>query len=289
MILNCKEYRTGVEEMIKEEKNVKGISAFIQVGNREDSNVYIRQKKNACESAGLQYDHIHFEEDVTEEEVINKIKELNSYEDVVGIMVQLPLPKHINEDAVINAIAPEKDIDGFTFVNKGKLMVGEPTAIIPCTPFGILNLLEVMGFDLKGKNAVVVGRSNIVGKPMTQLLINAGATVTCCNSNTPPKKIKELVLNSDLFISAIDKADHFDIQYFGQDNLTKLNGVLAIDVGIIRVEGKLHGNISKELYDHFGAITPVPGGVGPMTVAGVLLNILRCNEIQRGLNDRHNN
>lgn len=280
MLLNCNEYRDDIAKRIKENYKINGISVFIQVGDDPASTTYINQKKKACDIAGIKYNHVILDKDVTEEQLTAKIKEYNDCADVVGIMVQLPLPSHINEDAVINAIKPEKDIDGFTHVNKGKLMVADESVIVPCTPYGIDTLLESINFDCEGKNVIVVGRSNIVGKPMTQLLINRGATVTCCNSKTSKETLTNLILNSDLFISAIDKPDFFDIQYFGKDNLAKLSNIIAIDVGIFRIEDKLHGNINKELYDYFKAITPVPGGVGPMTIIGVLSNIIKCASLQ---------
>lgn len=280
MLLKCNQYRDDLAENLKKTCKVNGISVFIQVGDNPASTTYINQKGKACNKAGIQYNYVVFSKDITEEQLIAKIEEYNSSVDVVGIMVQLPLPSHINEDAVINAIKPEKDIDGFTHVNKGKLMVADESVIVPCTPYGIDTLLESINFDCEGKNVVVVGRSNIVGKPMTQLLINRGATVTCCNSKTSKETLTNLILNSDLFISAIDKPDFFDIQYFGKDNLAKLSNIIAIDVGIFRIEDKLHGNINKELYDYFKAITPVPGGVGPMTITGVLSNIIKCASLQ---------
>ena len=280
MLLNCNEYRDDIAKIIKENYKINGVSVFIQVGDNPASTTYINQKGKACNKAGIQYNYVVFDKDTTEEQLIAKIEEYNSSVDVIGIMVQLPLPSHINEDAVINAIKPEKDIDGFTHVNKGKLMTNDKTALIPCTPLGIAKLLKNINFDLQGKNVVVVGRSNIVGKPMTQLLINEGATVTCCNSKTSKETLTNLILNSDLFISAIDKPDFFDIQYFGKDNLAKLSNIIAIDVGIFRIEDKLHGNINKELYDYFKAITPVPGGVGPMTITGILSNIIKCASLQ---------
>lgn len=280
MLLNCNEYRDDIAKRIKENYKINGISVFIQVGDDPASTTYINQKKKACDKAGIQYDHVVLRESITEEELIFRIKKYNEFNGIVGIMVQLPLPAHINEEAIINAISPEKDIDGFTHINKGKLMTNDETALIPCTPLGITKLLENINFDLQGKNVVVVGRSNIVGKPMTQLLINEGATVTCCNSKTSKETLTNLILNSDLFISAIDKPDFFDIQYFGKDNLAKLSNIIAIDVGIFRIEDKLHGNIAKELYDYFEAITPVPGGVGPMTIAGVIANIVLCAAFQ---------
>lgn len=283
MLLKCNQYRDDLAENLKKTCKVNGISIFIQVGDNPASTTYINQKGKACNKAGIQYNYVVFSKDITEEQLIAKIEEYNSSVDVVGIMVQLPLPSHINEDAIINAIKPEKDIDGFTHVNKGKLMVADESVIVPCTPYGIDTLLESINFDCEGKNVVVVGRSNIVGKPMTQLLINRGATVTCCNSKTSKETLTNLILNSDLFISAIDKPDFFDIQYFGKDNLAKLSNIIAIDVGIFRILDKLHGNINKELYDYFKAITPVPGGVGPMTISGVLSNIIKCASLQNKL------
>lgn len=280
MLLKCNQYRDDLAENLKKTCKVNGISIFIQVGDNPASTTYINQKGKACNKAGIQYNYVVFSKDITEEQLIAKIEEYNNSVDVVGIMVQLPLPSHINEDAVINAIKPEKDIDGFTHINKGKLMVADESVIVPCTPYGIDTLLESINFDCEGKNVVVVGRSNIVGKPMTQLLINRGATVTCCNSKTSKETLTNLILNSDLFISAIDKPDFFDIQYFGKDNLAKLSNIIAIDVGIFRILDKLHGNINKELYDYFKAITPVPGGVGPMTITGVLSNIIKCASLQ---------
>lgn len=277
MIINCLEIR---DKLVADLPEIKGKAVFIQVGDRADSDAYINGKKTLCDKYGIKYSHIKNGEGIPQEDLIDIIEQYNQDKEVVGIMVQLPLPSHINEEAVINAIAPEKDIDGFTHINKGKLLVGDTTGIVPCTPLGIMSILLAINFDPKGKNVVVVGRSNIVGKPMVQLLINFGATVTCCNSNTPKETLKNLIFNSDLFISAIDKPWYFDVEYFGKDNLHLLNNTIAIDVGIARIQGKLVGNINKELYDDFKAITPVPGGVGPMTVASVLINIAKCEKIQ---------
>lgn len=277
MIINCLEIR---DKLITNFPKIKGKAIFIQVGDRADSNTYIANKIKLCEKYNIKYSHIKEIEEISQENLIAIIKQYNQDKEVIGIMVQLPLPKHINEEAIINAIAPEKDIDGFTHINKGKLLVGDETGIVPCTPLGIMAILKAINFDPKGKNIVVVGRSNIVGKPMVQLLINAGATVTCCNSNTPKEILMNFIFNSNLFISAIDKPWYFDVEYFGKDKLYLLNETIAIDVGIARVEGKIRGNINTELYDYFQAITPVPGGVGPMTVASVLMNIAKCEEIQ---------
>lgn len=275
--IDCLKIRDNVLADLPE---IKGEAIFIQVGDRPDSTTYINSKKKLCEKYNIKYSHIQRGEGISQTDLINIIEQFNQNDNVVGIMVQLPLPIHIDEQAVINAIAPEKDIDGFTHINKGKLMVGDKSAIVPCTPLGIMCILQAIKFNLRGKNVVIAGRSNIVGKPMAQLLINFGATVTCCNSSTPDDKLKELILKSDLFISAIDKPWYFDVEYFGKENLKLLNNTIAIDVGIAKVEDKLKGNIDTELYDYFQAITPVPGGVGPMTVACVLTNIAKCEKIQ---------
>lgn len=279
MILDCLSIRDNLVQNLSIPEGVS--AAFIQVGHNPASDTYVKNKLILCEKWGITPEHHRFGEDVSEEIIIDFINKLNKCDSIHGIMVQLPLPDHINEEAVINAINPVKDIDGFTHINKGKLLVGDDSAIIPCTPFGIMEILKSINFDCKGKNVVVAGRSNIVGKPMVQLLINNGATVTCCNSKTDSDTFKNLVYNSDLFISAIDKPCYYNVEYFGKDNLSKLNNTIAIDVGIFRVNGKLEGNIDKDLYDNFKAITPVPKGVGPMTVAGVLANIKRCYDIQQ--------
>lgn len=275
--IDCLKIRNNILADLPE---IKGEAIFIQVGDRPDSTAYINNKKKLCDKYNIKYKHIQKRESITETELIDLIVKYNYDDNVAGIMVQLPLPIHINEQAVIDAIDPVKDIDGFTHENKGKLMVGDRSAIVPCTPLGIMCILQAIKFNPRGKNVVIAGRSNIVGKPMTQLLINFGATVTCCNSSTPDEKLKELILNSDLFISAIDKPWYFDIEYFGRENLELLKNTIAIDVGIVKVEDKLKGNIDTELYDYFQAITPVPGGVGPMTVACVLTNIAKCEKIQ---------
>lgn len=284
MIIDCLAIRDNLINNIKDNINIENERAvFIQVGNRADSNAYIKGKKALCDKVGIRYLHIQCEEEITESELLNLIEKYNKDNTAIGIMVQLPLPKHINEESIINAILPQKDIDGFTYINKGKLMVGDETGLIPCTPLGITKILEAINFDCKGKKVVIVGRSNIVGKPMVQLLINKGATVISCNSNTPEETLKSLILDCDLFISAIDKPWYFNIEYFGKQNLYKLQNVTAIDVGIIRDDNRLKGNIDIELYNAFKDITPVPKGVGPITVAGVIMNIIKCKEIQKGL------
>ena len=276
MIINCKEIREKEIAKIKETYKGGCKVVFIQIGENPASNVYVRNKINLCKEVGIEVKHIQGDEETSQEALINSIKRFNLDKDIHGIMVQLPLPEHISEEAVINAIAPEKDIDGFTTINKGKLMIGDKDAIIPCTPKGIMTILEHENIDLQGKNVVIVGRSNIVGKPLAQLMINAGATVTVCNSKTDKIILNCLIASSDIFISAIGKANHFNKNTF---EFYRLDNTIAIDVGINRDnEGKLCGDISKELYDSFKDVTSVPGGVGVMTVLEVIKNSIEGYE-----------
>lgn len=276
MIINCKEIREKEIAKIKETYKGGCKVVFIQIGENPASNVYVRNKINLCKEVGIEVKHIQGDEETSQEALINSIKRFNLDKDIHGIMVQLPLPEHISEEAVINAIAPEKDIDGFTTINKGKLMIGDKTAIIPCTPKGIMTILEHQGIDLNGKLVTIVGRSNIVGKPLAQLMINAGATVTVCNSKTDKIILNCLIASSDIFISAIGKANHFNKNTF---EFYRLDNTIAIDVGINRdEEGKLCGDIDKELYEEFKDVTSVPGGVGVMTVLEVIKNSIECYE-----------
>ncbi|EPB8173154.1 bifunctional 5,10-methylenetetrahydrofolate dehydrogenase/5,10-methenyltetrahydrofolate cyclohydrolase [Clostridium perfringens] len=281
MIIDCKKIREEIKQELKKKdlSKIKGI--FIQVGDNQASNIYVRNKCKLCEELGIDYEHMKLDESVSEEELLNLIDMLNKTKCVTGIMVQLPLPKHISEEKVINTIDPNKDIDGFTNANKGKLMIGDETGIIPCTPKGIITVLEHENIDVEGKNVVIVGRSNIVGKPLAQLLINKGATVTVCNSKTDRDKLKELILDSDIFISAIGQANHFNLNFF--EDLTLSNDVFknitAIDVGINRDgNNKLCGDISKDMYDYFQYATSSPGGIGLLTVLEVVRNLIKCGE-----------
>ena len=276
MIINCKEIREKEIAKIKETYKGGCKVVFIQIGENPASNVYVRNKINLCKEVGIEVKHIQGDEETSQEALINSIKRFNLDKDIHGIMVQLPLPEHISEEAVINAIAPEKDIDGFTTINKGKLMIGDKDAIIPCTPKGIMTILEHQGVNLEGKNVVIVGRSNIVGKPLANLMINAGATVTVCNSKTDEIILNYLIASSDISISAIGKANHFNKNMF---EFYRLDNTIAIDVGINRdEEGKLCGDIDKELYEEFKDVTSVPGGVGVMTVLEVIKNSIECYE-----------
>lgn len=273
MIINCKEIRDKEIAKIKETYKGGCKVAFIQVGKNEASNVYVRNKIKLCKEVGIEVEHIKFKEIISEGELINFIEFLNKQKEIHGIMVQLPLPRHIDEQAVINSIDAEKDIDGFTAINKGKLMLGDDSALIPCTPKGIMTILEHQKIDLNGKNVVIVGRSNIVGKPLAQLMINKGATVTVCNSKTSKYLLKYLISTSDIFISAIGQANYFNYETLD----VYLSDTIAIDVGINRdADGKLCGDIDKELYDEFKAVTSVPGGVGLITVLEVIRNSIEC-------------
>lgn len=276
MILNCKEIRDKEINRIKSECNLNNCRVvFIQVGDNQASDVYVRNKIRLCDEVGIEVKHIKFD-NISEEMLVNFIYTLNSDDSVHGIMVQLPLPKHINENKIINSIIETKDLDGFNYINKGKLVSDNKHGLVPCTPGGIMDILDHIDFNYKGSNVVIVGRSNIVGKPMAQLLINKGATVTVCNSSTKIGYMKELISKSDLFISAIGVANYFNKTFFCDIDL---RNIVAIDVGINRNDdGKLCGDISKDLYSDFKYITPVPGGVGIMTVLNVIKNIIKCYE-----------
>ena len=274
MIINCKEIREKEIAKIKETYKGGCKVAFIQVGDNPASNVYVRNKIKLCEEVGIEVEHIKLSYDIRPSVLERYIKLLNQDKDIHGIMVQLPLPPHLNEEQVINAIDPNKDIDGFTNVNKGKLMIGDKSAIIPCTPKGIMTILQYEGIDLQGKNVVIVGRSNIVGKPLAQLMINAGATVSVCNSKTDRRKLINYIAQSDIFISAIGIANYWNKSKFYYNNL---RSTIAIDVGINRdSEGRLCGDIDKKLYEEFEAVTSVPGGVGVITVLEVIKNSIEC-------------
>jgi methylenetetrahydrofolate dehydrogenase (NADP+)/methenyltetrahydrofolate cyclohydrolase len=225
--------------------------------------------------AGMNSFEFKYAEDVSEDEIIAKVEELNSDDSVHGILVQLPLPKHISEDAVISAISPTKDVDGFHVYNRGLLVTGSDKALVPCTPLGCLMMLQDKLGDLTGKNAVVIGKSNIVGKPMSQLLLNASCTVTTCHSKT--KDIKDITKKADILVVAVGRPEMIDESYISE-------GCVIIDVGINRVDTdenergyKLVGDVNfNSCIEKASAITPVPGGVGPMTIACLLNNTLKA-------------
>ena len=238
--------------------------AVIQVGNDPASSVYVRNKKKACEYIGIRRLSYELPEETTEDALIELIEKLNKDETVNGILVQLPVPKHIDPDKIIRTISPEKDVDGFHPQNVGKLVIGEE-GFVSCTPAGVIQLLKRSGIEISGKNCVVVGRSNIVGKPMALLMLRENATVTIAHSKT--KNLKELCQTADILIVAIGKPQFITADYVKE-------GAVVIDVGIHRDENnKLCGDVRyEEVAEKASAITPVPGGVGPMTIAMLMSN-----------------
>ena len=238
--------------------------AVIQVGNDPASAVYVRNKKKACEYIGIKSLSYELPEETGEEELLGIIRELNERKDVNGILVQLPLPKHIDEDRILLAISPKKDVDGFHPVNVGNLSIGRP-GYVSCTPAGVIQLLKRSGVEIEGKECVVLGRSNIVGKPMAMLLLQENGTVTVCHSRT--KNLKEITRRADILVAAVGKP-----KFVGADFVKE--GAVVIDVGIHRnAEGKLCGDVDFDnVAPKTSAITPVPGGVGPMTIAMLMAN-----------------
>ena len=238
--------------------------AVIRVGNDPASAVYVRNKIKACEKCNIRSFSYDLDEVVADAELISLIHKLNDDENVDGILVQLPLPKHINEREVLSEIAPKKDADGFHTVNAGKLFLGEKGCTVACTPRGIIELIKSTGVNISGKHAVVVGRSNIVGKPIAALLLANDATVTVCHSRTV--NLKEITLSADILVVAIGKR-----KFITADMVKR--GAVVIDVGMNRDENGLCGDVDfNGVKDKAGYITPVPGGVGPMTVAMLLSN-----------------
>lgn len=262
------ELKEKVTQLKKEGKEVT--LAVIQVGNDPASTVYVGNKKKACEYIGIRSLAYELSEDTTEEKLLELIRELNARTDVNGILVQLPLPKHINEDLVIKTIAPEKDVDGFHPQSVGALSIGQK-GFVSCTPAGVIQLLKRTGIEIEGKECVVLGRSNIVGKPMALLLLRENGTVTICHSKT--KDLKEVTKRADILVVAVGKPKFITKDYVKE-------GAAVIDVGIHRNENnKLCGDVDfADVEPIAGAITPVPGGVGPMTIAMLMYNCVASVE-----------
>ena len=262
-------------KILKEKYNSVPGLAVIQVGNVAASSVYVKAKTKNAKEVGIEVFDYHLQENVKENELLNLINELNSKNNVNGILVQLPLPKHINEQKILDSIAPNKDADGFHPLNVGKLSIAshnDENLLIPCTPYGVLLMLKELNINLIGKNAIVIGRSNIVGKPMAQLLIKESCTVTIAHSKTGD--LEEICNKADIVVAAI-----------GRPRIVKGNwikrGAIVIDVGINRIEEEVNGEIKsklvgdvdfEEVRDKVSFISPVPGGVGPMTIACLLRN-----------------
>lgn len=258
------------EEIVKIKKDLGKVPglAIVLVGENPASKIYVNSKIKGCSELGFESFAHFLPESISEEELLKIIEELNKDEKVNGILVQLPLPKHIDTKKVIDRIALEKDVDGFKPENLGLLMLDDKEAMRPCTPAGIMEIFKAYSIELKGKDVVVVGRSNIVGKPMSSLMINEGATVTTCNSNT--KNLQEKTREADIVIMAIGQA-----KFLNRD-MVKENSII-IDVGINRTSEGLFGDVDYEdIKDKVAYMTPVPGGVGPMTVAMLFQNTLRA-------------
>lgn len=242
------------------------VLAVITVGQDEASAVYVNNKKKACEYADMSMMHFNFDDGEKEEKIIKRIKALNKDDSVNGIIVQLPLPKQYDTNKIINTINPDKDVDGLTYISQGKLLNDEDT-FIPCTPKGILALLDYYKIDLEGKHVVIVGRSSLVGKPMIALCLKRNATVTMCHSKT--KNLSEYTLPADVLIVATGKKHLIDSQMVKK-------GVIIIDVGITKEDNKLYGDVNPNVESKASYLTPVPGGVGPMTVVMLLKNTMEA-------------
>lgn len=260
------------EELKKE--GIKSKLAVIMVGDDPASKVYVKNKSRACEDVGIEYEEYLLESDTTQNKLIELIKKLNEDKNINGILLQSPIPSNLDINEAFKTIIPEKDVDGFNPVNVGKLVLNQDT-FVSCTPYGIMKIFEEYNIDLNGKNVVILGRSNIVGKPLIHCCLNKNATVTTCHSKT--QNIKEITLKADILISAIGKA------HFITKDMVKENAII-IDVGINRLEnGKITGDVDfEEVKAKASYITPVPGGVGPMTIAMLMNNVIKATKRQKG-------
>ena len=276
MILDGKSIKNKIMDELRDEVvnlSVKPKLVVIQVGNNEASNVYIKQKNNMCNYIGYDFEHIKLDSDVSTEMIIDVIDGLNNDSSVTGILVQLPLPIGIDTDKVVNAISPIKDVDGLTDLNNGMLFHNKDT-LYSCTPYGVMELLDRYNISVSGKNVVVVGRSDLVGKPMGVMMLNRDATVTICHSKT--ENLSEYTKNADILVVAVGRPN-----FITSDMVS--DGTIVIDVGVSRLDDGLCGDVDFEsVKEKCSYITPVPGGVGPMTVAMLAKNILKAYKIQNG-------
>ena len=258
------EIQDEIKKMIKYEM-IKPSVAVIQIGDDEASNTYIKNKEKACENVGIFFRHFKFEDGTPELTIINKIKELNNDEYVNGIIIQLPLPERYNEKRLVNQILNSKDIDGLTDINVGRLLNGKKT-LVPCTPLGIMELLDKYEVNLEGKHVVIVGKGKLTGKPLAHLMLNAGATVTVCHSRT--LDLESYTKNADILVSATG------LNKLITGNMVK-KGVVVVDIGINYEDGHIAGDVDFDSVSKKASlITPVPGGVGPMTIAMLLKNVI---------------
>jgi len=277
MILDGKLTATYVRKQVAEE--VRRINdtvtlALIMVGNNPASQVYVRNKQKACDEVGISVESFFLDENKSQKELLTIIENCNKNPKVNGILVQLPLPTHIEEKIVVNSIDPEKDVDGLNTINQGKLMVGEE-GLVPATPKGVITLLKSNNIDIQSKNVVVVGRSKLVGKPLAMLFLNENATVTIAHSKTA--NLKEVTKKADILVAAVGKPKFIVADMVKRD-------CVVVDVGINRLDGKLCGDVDYEGVSEVASfVTPVPGGVGPMTIATLLENVLKCYKRQNGL------
>jgi len=264
-----------IRERIKEEVNrleVKPKLVVILVGDDDASKIYVRNKIKACETVGIATEDYILPKDTREKELVDLIEKLNKNKEVNGILVQLPLPKHLNEDTIVNTISPIKDVDGLNMVNQGKLLNRKPV-LVPATPKGIITLLKRYFVEIEGKRVVIVGRSKLVGMPLALLFNHANATVTVCHSYT--EDLKDITKQADILVSAVGKAD------FIRGDMIKKDAVV-VDVGINRQMGHIVGDVNfKEAMEVARLVTPVPKGVGPMTIASLLENVLECYDLQK--------
>ena len=282
-LIDGKELAKNIRQELKKENDKlkeKGINAklaVILVGDDNASKVYIKNKSKACNDVGIEFEEILLDSNTTMDKLLNVIENLNLREDINGILLQSPIPKELNIQEAFEKIDYRKDVDGFNPINVGKLMIGQD-GFIPCTPYGIVRMLEEYNIPVEGKNAVVIGRSNIVGKPLSQCLLNKNATVTVCHSRT--KDIKNVTKNADILISAVGKLNMVT------EDMVK-DGAVVIDVGMNRKEnGKLAGDVDFEnVKEKTSYITPVPGGVGPMTIAMLMNNVIKATKQQNGIVD----
>ncbi|HBC4280867.1 TPA: bifunctional methylenetetrahydrofolate dehydrogenase/methenyltetrahydrofolate cyclohydrolase FolD [Staphylococcus aureus] len=273
----AKDYRQGLQNQVEalKEKGFTPKLSVILVGNDGASQSYVRSKKKAAEKIGMISEIVHLEETATEEEVLNELNRLNNDDSVSGILVQVPLPKQVSEQKILEAINPDKDVDGFHPINIGKLYIDEQT-FVPCTPLGIMEILKHADIDLEGKNAVVIGRSHIVGQPVSKLLLQKNASVTILHSRS--KDMASYLKDADVIVSAVGKPG------LVTKDVVK-EGAVIIDVGNTPDEdGKLKGDVDYDAVKEIaGAITPVPGGVGPLTITMVLNNTLLAEKMRRGI------
>ena len=282
-LIDGKELAKNIRQELKKENDKlkeKGINAklaVILVGDDNASKVYIKNKSKACNDVGIEFEEILLDSNTTMDKLLNVIENLNLREDINGILLQSPIPKELNIQEAFEKIDYRKDVDGFNPINVGKLMIGQD-GFIPCTPYGIVRMLEEYNIPVEGKNAVVIGRSNIVGKPLSQCLLNKNATVTVCHSRT--RDIQNVTKNADILISAVGKLNMVT------EDMVK-DGAVVIDVGMNRKEnGKLTGDVDFEnIKEKTSYITPVPGGVGPMTIAMLMNNVIKATKQQNGIVD----